>query len=350
MITSNKTQQLAEHKIYSYGSTELLKFEKQMARYFEREYQRWQGNKSLPEKYGVSSFEGNIAKKETHSESIDHYNKEFKIYQAFLDKKYMAYTMAYYGATENRTEIKNNASLEQAQVDKYRLIIERADIKDGHKILDLGCGFGGLIKYLLRKFPNITVTGINPSTVQTNYIRDSLKNDSSRFNLIQQYIDNIRDDVIPYNSFDRVVSIGVLEHFSNFDLLFLYLEKILKPGGKCFHHVIVSADTIPQFLNAESTLMSNYFPGGHIWPYEELKRHNKHLKFVNSWFVNGMNYWKTLDEWHKRFWDSIDQLYPEYLSLKEVEDWNKYFSLCKSMFCPNHGMSYGNGHYLYEKV
>jgi len=173
MITSNIIQQLAEHKIHCYGSVELLKFEKQMTRYFEREYKRWQGNKSLPENYGVSSFEGDIAKKETHSESIDHYNKEFKIYQAFLDKKYMAYTMAYYGATENSIEIKNNISLEQAQIEKYKLIIERADIKDGHKILDLGCGFGGLIKYLLQTFPNITVTGVNPSTVQTKYISDS---------------------------------------------------------------------------------------------------------------------------------------------------------------------------------
>ena len=96
--------------------------------------------------------------------------------------------------------------------------------------------------------------------------------------------------------------------------------------------------------------MAEYFPGGHIWPYEEPKRHDKHLHFVESWFVNGMNYWKTLDEWHERFWNAIEQTYPEHLTLEEVEDWNKYFILCKSMFRPDDGHSYGNGHYLYEKA
>ena len=116
-----------------------------------------------------------------------------------------------------------------------------------------------------------------------------------------------------------------------------------------FHHFIVSADTIPQFLKAENTLMANYFPGGHIWPYAELRRHNRHLQFVDNWFINGMNYWKTLDEWHKRFWQAIDTLYPYYLSIDDVESWNRYFVLSKTMFCPDQGKSYGVGHYLFEK-
>ena len=108
-------------------------------------------------------------------------------------------------------------------------------------------------------------------------------------------------------------------------------------------------DTIPTFLSAENTLMAEYFPGGHIWPFSELKRHKTHLKFLDSWFVNGMNYWTTLDEWHKRFWHAIDQLFPDQLSIDNVDEWNKYFVLSKSMFYPNQGRSYGVGHYLYEK-
>lgn len=349
-MTDNKIKQLAAENIHCYGSDQLLKFEKQMARYFEREYKRWNGNNEPPESYGVSSFEGELAKKGTHSETIDHYNKEFTIYQSFLDKMNMAYTMANYGATDISPNFHDNISLEHAQTEKYKLIVKRAEIKDGHKILDLGCGFGGFMKYLLKTFPNVTVTGINPSTVQSKYVRDSLNKYKSRYNLINKYIGETNNEEILENTYDRVVSIGALEHFSNFDLLFLELKKILKPGGKCLHHIIVSVDTVPQFLNAERTLMSDYFPGGHIWPYSELQRHNKHLKFTNSWFINGLNYWKTLDEWHKRYWDSIDQLYPEIISSSEVDHWNKYFSLCKAMFFPNQGKSYGNAHYLYEKV
>ncbi|MEE9338616.1 MAG: class I SAM-dependent methyltransferase [Methylococcaceae bacterium] len=341
---SNIIKELTKHNIHPYGSKELLKFEKNMEKYFSREYDRWQGNKALPEDYGISSFEGDIAKKETHIQSIDHYNNEFKIYQAFLDKKYMAYTMGYYITHEN-FHIDPATSLGDAQINKFNLIIERAEIKDGQSILEMGCGFGGFSKYLLEKFPNITITAINPSFLQTEH----LKADGNRFTLIKKYFDDITEHDISSDSFDRVISIGVLEAVTNLDKLFKLISRILKTRGKTFHHFIVSRDTIPQFLNAEDTLMENYFPGGHIWPYSEAKRHAKYLKPVKSWYVNGMNYWKTLDVWHQKFWDNIDELYPEYLTLEEVDDWNKYFSLCKTMFSPNGGESYGNGHYLYEK-
>lgn len=345
---SSITDQLAEHDIHRYGSDALLKFESQMERYFAREYKTWRGNKSLPETYGVSSFEGSMTDAETHDESVEHYNEELSLYQAFLDNEFMAYTMAYFGATEECSEIDQNLTLEQAQSEKYKLLVERAQIIDGQNILDLGCGFGGFAKYLLERFPNVTITGVNPSTQQSKYIIDTLQLDNSRFRLVQKYIADSDND-LSHESYDRIVSIGALEHFSNFDLLFEQLEKILVPGGKCLHHLIVSADVIPQFISAESTLMSDYFPGGHIWPYAELKRHDRHLKLENSWFVNGKNYWKTLDEWHKRFWLSIEKLYPDVLSVEEVDHWNKYFSLCKTMFIPDGGMSYGNGQYLYVK-
>ncbi len=346
---SSIIDQLAAHDINCYGSEALLKFENQMQRYFKREYDHWRGNKALPETYGVSSFKGSMTDSETHDESVEHYNKELTFYRSFLDNEYMAYTMAYYGATEENFEIEQNLTLEQAQREKYKLLVERAQIVDGQNILDLGCGFGGFAKYLLENFPNVTVTGINPSTQQYRYIIDTLKLNNSRFRLVQKYIVDANDDDLPPDSYDRIVSIGALEHFSNFDLLFKQLKRILITGGKCLHHLIVSADTIPQFISAENTLISDYFPGGHIWSYAELKRHDTHLKLEDSWFVNGMNYWKTLDEWHKRFWLSIEKLYPDVLSMAEIDHWNKYFSLCKTMFFPDNGMSYGNGQYLYVK-
>jgi len=345
----NKAEkQLTELGIYQYGSNELLKFEKQMEKYFAREYKRWHGNRKIPEDYGVSTFTGDIAKKETHTESIEHYNKSFNIYQAFLDKEYMAYTMAYYGVTEASSHIDEDISLLEAQTNKFDLIIERADIKDGQYILEMGCGFGGFSKYLLDRFPNIKITGINPSPVQTDHLKQVIL-DKDRFSLVQKYFDDITEMDLADSSFDRVVSIGVLEAVTNLDKLFLLISRVLKTGGKTFHHFIVSTDTIPQFLNAEDTLMADYFPGGHIWPYQEPLRHDKYLQPSNDWFVNGLNYWKTLDEWHKRFWSNIEDLYPRVLSSEEVNDWNKYFVLCKTMFSPDNGRSYGNGHYLYEK-
>ena len=62
-MNNNAIDQLARHDIHCYGSAELLKFEKHMARYFEREYEQWQGNNKSTENYGLNSYEGEISKK-----------------------------------------------------------------------------------------------------------------------------------------------------------------------------------------------------------------------------------------------------------------------------------------------
>jgi len=345
--------ELARNGIYAYGSPEMGQFERHMARYFGREYSRWENNKDLPETYGISSFEGKMTTGVTRYELIkQHYDDELQVFKSFLDKDYLAYTMAYYG--DNASEVKSsNLSLEQAQKNKYRLVVERAQIEDGQNILDLGCGFGGLSKYLHDHFQNITITAINPSHVQSNYIRKSLIRaehplDPSRFKLIQAFFDEVVDTQLHAAQFDRVVSLGLLEHISNMDALFEKIAHVLVPGGKCFHHCIVSIPTIPKLLDSADTLIGIYFPGGHIWPYAEPFRHHDYLQPVNSWFVNGLNYWRTLDCWHKRFWESIDQLFPTFINTQQVDAWNKYFSLCKAMFIPFDGKMYGNGNYLYE--
>lgn len=348
-MTVDAAKQLANNNIHACGSPEQTGFEKDMARYFEREFARWRGNRQTPETYGVSSFEGDLVDPAALAVSVDHYNADLAIYRSFLDQTYLAYSMAYYGDTAATNGTNSGTSLEQAQENKYRLIVERAGIRDGQNILELGCGYGGFIKYLFQNFENITATGINPSSTQVAYIRDVLKPDSTRFRLIPQRFDEAACSLMADNSFDRIISIGAVEHFSNLDLLFASLARLLKPEGQCLHHLIVSADTVPQLLKAEDTLIAKYFPGGHVWPYAELARHDRHLAFANSWFINGMNYWTTLDAWHRRFWLAIERLFPEHLSISEVESWNNFFSLSKAMFMADEGRSYGVGHYLYRK-
>ena len=351
---ANRTlyDELAEHGIFPYGSPQVLKFEAQMEKYFSREFLRWEGNRELPEEYGVSSFEGGIAALPTKKKSIDvSYNQDERVYRAFLDDDYIAYTCAFFNATE--TLPPENISLVQAHKNKFDLLIERAQIEDGHTILDLGCGFGGLSKYLMERFDNVRVIGVNPSPVQTRYIREELMADdnpfdNSRFTLIQKYFEDVSDEELPPHSLDRVIILGMFEHVTNMDEVFRRVARVLKPGGKCITHYIVSIDTIPRLLDAGDSMIGDYFPGGHIWPYDEGTRHNTHLAFRQRWFLNGHNYLSTLEHWHRQFWDAIEDLYPEVLNIEQVEYWNRYFSMCKGMFAPMHGTRYGVGHYLYE--
>jgi len=344
---------LAAHGIFPHGSAELTRFEQRMARYFGREYTRRARTSNQPEHYGTSSFDGEMTPTTCRMQSIRrHYDQDFAVFRAFLDTKFLAYTMGYYGATpaEIRAE---TSSLEEAQASKYRVVVERARIEDGQRVLDIGCGFGGLSRYLLDNFPNINVTAINPSEMQSRYIFACMKNprhtlSSDRFRLIQGFFDQLTNNELGSSSYDRVISLGLLEHISNMDLFFQKIAQLLTSRGKSFHHCIVSVPTIPQFLESGNTMMRLFYPGSHIWPFDEPARHDKYLEPVDKWFVNGLNYWRTLDNWHRRFWLSIDELFPSCMDYEQVDEWNKYFSLCKAMFAPHDGIYYGNGQYLYE--
>jgi hypothetical protein len=84
---------LASHHIHGYGTADLLRFEKHMEQYFEREFGRWRGNRQAPENYGVSSFEGELFDPPGNATSVDHYNMDHEIYRSFLDSEYLAYSM-----------------------------------------------------------------------------------------------------------------------------------------------------------------------------------------------------------------------------------------------------------------
>jgi cyclopropane-fatty-acyl-phospholipid synthase len=175
MEFSRAQSELAAHGIFPYGSIELTRLEQHLARYFGREYARHKSGSDHPEAYGISSFLGEMTPPGCREASIQqHYDTEFTVFRAFLDKEYLAYTMAYYGSTAAEIEAAT-CSLEDAQKRKYQLVVGRAQVEDGQRVLDIGCGFGGLSKYLLQNFQNLHVTAVNPSAVQSAYIRARIK-------------------------------------------------------------------------------------------------------------------------------------------------------------------------------
>ena len=340
---------ICSHDIAPYGSDLLVRMESNLTKYFEREYRRHH-SEALPEDYGVSSFDGPISTHEHNSETVSHYNDHIDIYMSFLDSQHHAYTMAYFGF-EDGIAPDVLPSLSDAQSKKFDLIVSRLEIADGMNIVEFGCGFGGFARYILDRFPNCTITGFNPSETQATHLRETMLNDEAykdRFSFVQDFIGSNNMKSNHRSSFDKAVSIGLLESIRNLDKFNELVSFYLKEGGEALHHSIVSMDTIPQLLDASQTMIKDYYPGGRIWPYREYMRHNKHMKPQNSWFINGMNYWTTLDMWHKNFWDNLDAIFPSRLSVEEVRKWNDYFVMCKAMFSPNNGKSYGNAHYLFK--
>lgn len=348
----NKTIEILRQKnIHPYASEPALKQEAHVARFLEREYKSLLENPVSLDELGLSTIVGPMFQ-ETEDLMEVHYDEKFEFFDSFLDDKYYAYTMAYYG--ESAEDIaRSSVSLEQAQHDKFRLICDRIGIRGNETILNIGCGFGSFERYLFEYFPDVQVVGVTPSRVQVKAILASMQDPGCilygrDFRVILKDFNLLSDADVAPQSFDIVCSIGLCEQSKNMLSLNAKVAHYLKPGGRAFHHMISSRITVPQFVDPAKTLIGAYFPGGRIWPMDEMAKHTRDLQLENSWFLNGMNYWHTLDEWHRRFWQDIDRLY-EHLSIERLRFWSDYFVLCKACFLPMQGALFGNAHYLFSK-
>merc|ERR1711991_1116379 len=141
-------------------------------------------------------------------------HKGEKLYDIFLDKKHRLYSCAYW---KNNTE-----TLEEAQQNKIDHIIKKLDIKEGQKILEVGCGWGGMAFEIARQ-KGCEVTGISLSKNQIEYCKRKAK----ELNLDNQVTFELKDFRDVKGKYDYVTSIGAWEHFFK-KKLFNCLKKNLR--------------------------------------------------------------------------------------------------------------------------
>jgi cyclopropane-fatty-acyl-phospholipid synthase len=344
---------LLEAGILPYGSEDLRLYEERLTRYFTREYQRLTKDPISLEAAGIPTDEGPMWA-QTERLMDEHFDAPTEMFRAFLDPEFMAYTMAWYGETEEAVKA-SSLSLEQAERAKFELVAQRAGIRGDERVFDIGCGFGPLETYLFGEYPEMEITSITPSRVQTGYIRECMENPGHplyqrRLRLIEGDFSTVPMAELGENRYDIAFAVGACEHINNLHSAMERIHALLKPGGRLFLHLIVSRPVFPQYHDSKVTLIGKFYPGGHVWPFELIEQQTEFFDLQQSWYLNGFNYWRTLEEWHRRFWEHMDELYGPVLSEAAVRHWNDYFIQCKVvLFAPGGGEVYGNGHYLFRK-
>lgn len=237
--------------------------------------------------------------------------------------------------------------LRESQIHMMDQFIERAEIKDGDNILDFGCGWGCVANYILEKFPNTRITGLNLSRQQCNYMRDKMIDPSSqlssgRFTLIEGDMNEVEFQ----EKFDKIISIGVFCHVGNLSQIFERFSSMLSPGGGVLIHIITAR--IPN--NMSSGFTHKYiFPHGRYWHHDALPSHSQHLKTVKRWYINGINYHQTLASWLQRFDASQGDIKllnygMPYQRFRRI--WRFYLILLGTIFAACDGEYNGNGQYL----
>jgi cyclopropane-fatty-acyl-phospholipid synthase len=229
-----------------------------------------------------------------------HYDLSDRLYELFLDED-MHYTCAYFTDPDN--------SLEQAQQDKIRHVAAKLQLRPGMKVLDAGCGWGGLAIYLA-KIADVDVTGVTLSGEQVKKATERAKaagvQDKVRF--VQKDYRTVE------GAFDRVVSVGMMEHIGSafYKETFAKTKELLTPDGIAFFHFIGRLDG-PGTTNP--WLRKYIFPGGYAPAMSEITRViEKSDLLMTDIEVLRMHYAYTLRDWQKRFrdnWDTVAGIYDE---------------------------------------
>ncbi len=241
-----------------------------------------------------------------------------KLYDIFLDKKHRQYSCAYFK--------NSNETLEQAQQNKIDHIIKKLNIKPGQKILDIGCGWGGLAFEMARQ-KQCEVLGISLSENQIKYCKEK----SKEFNLDNQVSFELIDYRHVKGKFDRIVSVGMAEHLGKkfYNIYFKKINDLLKDEGVGLIHTIGSVDR-PQ---PPAPFIQKYiFPGGIVPSLSDLiSPIEKTGLIVNDIETLIRHYDKTLDGWLERFLNKRSEI-KDLFDEKFVKCWEFYLASCASAF------------------
>ena len=247
-----------------------------------------------------------------------HYDKGEELYDLFLDKKHRQYSCAYF--------LSPDESLEDAQQNKLNHIIKKLDLHPGQKVLDVGCGWGGMAFEIARQSP-VEVTGISLSENQIEYCKKKAK-ELKMDNQVNFQLCDYRE---VKGKFQRVVSVGAFEHFGKkfYKTFFKKIHSVMTDDGICLLHTIGSVDPPGPI---QPFIQKRIFPGGIIPTLSELVKpiENTGLIIADSETLIH-HYDKTLKAWLDRFLKNKEKV--KFLYDREfVRMWEFYLASCSAAF------------------
>jgi cyclopropane-fatty-acyl-phospholipid synthase len=232
---------------------------------------------------------------------------------------------------------------------------QRADLADGQRILELGCGWGSLSLFMAQHFPRSRITAVsNSRSQQAHVLGQAARRGLENIEVITA--DMNRFDVA--DRFDRVVSVEMFEHMRNWRELFARVHRWLRPGGRFFMHVFCHRTTPYAFVdNGPADWMSRHFFSGGMMPSDELaSRFQDHLQLAGRWRWDGTHYQKTANAWLANLDARRDAALPviaatygESNAAQWLQRWRVFFMACAELFGYRNGQEWWVSHYLFDR-
>jgi cyclopropane-fatty-acyl-phospholipid synthase len=275
----------------------------------------WAGLRLVGERLRQKLFNYQSVKRAFHV-GEQHYDLGNDVFKAMLDPT-MAYSCGYWYQAAN---------LEEAQLAKYDLICRKLELRPGERLLEIGCGWGGLARYAAENY-GVNVLGITVSKEQQALARERCEGYP------------VEIELIDYRSlqgrFDKIVSVGMFEHVGpkNYPTYFSTAHRLLEDNGLFLLH---SIGNYTRVSTCDAWLSKYIFPNGHLPSAQEITRASDQLFLIEDWHNFGADYDRTLMAWWENFnraWPQLEGKYDQ----RFYRMWKYYLMCCAGFFRSRQG-------------
>ena len=251
-----------------------------------------------------------------------HYDLGNEFFSTWLDK-----TLTYSCGIFNSS----NETLEKAQINKYNKLINMVKPKNGDKILEIGCGWGGFAEYVAKNY-NVKVDCITISKKQFLFTKARIRK--------SKLTDKVNVRMMDYrdvsNKYDIIISIEMIEAVGEkyLNKYFNVIKENLSPSGKCAIQAIIIKDELYNGYRKREDFIQRYiFPGGFLPSFKSLNQlsENSGLK-IENYKLYGNHYSNTLQKWRESFLNSWSLISRQGFDNSFKKMWDFYLSYCEAGF------------------
>jgi cyclopropane-fatty-acyl-phospholipid synthase len=268
---------------------------------------------------------GRLHGRRRDADAISHHYDVSNTFYEWLLGPTMAYTCAVYP--------KIDSTLEEAQDEKFDLVCRKLGLRSGMKLLDVGCGWGGMTRHAAKHY-GVEVIGVTLSKQQALWGQQMLEREGLT-GTAQIRAGDYRD--VPETGFDAVSSIGLTEHIGRdqYDNYFTYLRGKLNHGARLLNHCITRTDAKARTKTSRGFINRYIFPDGELVHVGHLIDRMEHQNLEVRHEENlREHYAMTLRDWSRNLDDNWDKSVAE-IGLRKARVWRLYLNASRWGFASN---------------